>query len=102
MSVRAKKTRQDKTSEATVLIPAEPAFGFLVRRVSSREIGAAALQVQGRRSFENAGERPRSRRVAGHMVNRRFTKRHQSGSRVLISLLSAFFSAYSTNIKRFA
>jgi hypothetical protein len=40
--------------------------------------------------------------VPAVMVNRWFTKRRQTGYRVLISLLSAFFSAYSTNIKRFA
>jgi hypothetical protein len=43
-----------------------------------------------------AGNRP------GIMVNRWFTKQRQTGSYVLIFLLSAFFSAYSTNIKRFA
>jgi hypothetical protein len=36
------------------------------------------------------------------MVNRWFTKRRWNGARALIPLLSAFFSAYSTNIKRFA
>jgi cupin len=100
----ASPQRSATLRKAHSAMPSSVPLGGLPSDIGSSDPCRRLIAVGARRPVASRPtlSRPTKSRTTVVMVNRRFTKRHRTGSCVLMFLLSAFFSGYSTNIKRFA